>query len=330
MAMSETTEVYLAHTEDELEASTGHKKMVSVMAGHVAQNRNPLRKRLLGTAMLMALIVPVFDGVAHAQDNQTAEGKRAEFAVVSIRQNKSGGSQNMGVLTPDGYEMKNMFLAAPILFAYVPQTGGASAYSDDQVIGLPAWATSDEYRYNISAKVGEADLTDFRNPAKQAAMVRGMLQSMLADRLKLVVHRSMKNGAVYSLTVGKNGPKFKESNPAESHPGAHPFPGGGMLSSERSEGEITTHFFGISISQLAHSLAANRPVEDNTGLAGKYDITLRRPLPPPPTGQPQQAPAPDLEASPFSLAEQIGLKLEPAKGQVETLVIDHIERPTEN
>ena len=67
---------------------------------------------------------------------------------------------------------------------------------------------------------------------------------MLADRLKLVVHRSTKEGPVYSLVVGKSGPKFKESNPAESHPGTDPFPGGGMLFMEKKDGEITTHFSG--------------------------------------------------------------------------------------
>jgi bla regulator protein blaR1 len=155
---------------------------------------------------------------------------------------------------------------------------------------------------------------------------------MLADRLKLVVHRSTKEARVYSLVVGNSGPKFKESNPAASHPGAHPFPGGGMLSMEIKDGEVTTHFFGISIGQLTHSLSADWTVQDKTGLTGKYDITLQKPLPSsvPPGGQQQQAPAPDLEVSPFSLAQQIGLKLEPAKGQVETLVIDHIERPSEN
>ena len=80
-------------------------------------------------------------GVARAagsQDGHAAtEDKQLKFAIVSIRQNKARGPQNLGTPTPDGYEMKNMFLAAPILTAYVPQNGGASAYSDAQVIGLP-------------------------------------------------------------------------------------------------------------------------------------------------------------------------------------------------
>ncbi|WP_047492289.1 M56 family metallopeptidase [Terriglobus sp. TAA 43] len=306
-------------------------RIVRIMTGNIVQDLTPLWRLLLGTVVFLSLSIPVFFGVVRAasiQDNRRVADKHLKFSVVSIRPSKAGGPQTAGVPTQDGYEMKNMFLALPILSAYVPQTGGASAYSDRQVIGLPSWAYSDDDRYNISAKVDEADLADWHDPLKQPEMLRAMLQSMLADRLKLVVHRDTKDAQVYLLTVGKDGPKFKESNPAEAHAGAHPFPGGGLLSMERSEGEITMHFFGISIAQLTHSLSPDWQVQDQTGLFGKYDITLREPIASSvsPDGS-QQAPA---EASPGSLAQQVGLKLVPAKGKVETLVIDHIERPSEN
>ncbi len=312
------------------------KRIVRIMTECAVQDVTPFRRLLLGTVAFVSLTVPVLFGVVRAagtQDDHIAkEGKRLNFAVVSIRQNKTGGPQNFGRPTPDGYEMKNMFLAAPILTAYVPQSGGASIYSDTQVIGLPAWSESDEDRYDIGAKVDQADLADWQNPGKQPEMLRAMLQSMLADRLKLAVHRSTKEGPVYSLMVAKNGPRFKESNPAESHPGAYPFPGGGMLSMDMKDGEMTVHYFGISIGQLTILLPADRTIQDRTGLIGKYDITLRKPIPAaiPPGVQQQQGPPPEPELSAFSLAEQVGLKLEPAKGQVETLVIDHVERPSEN
>ncbi len=311
------------------------KRIVRIMALRVAKNLTPLRRLMLGAVALGSLIVPVWFGVVHAasiqDDHSATDGKRLKFAVVSIRQNKAGGPQIFGRPTPDGYAMKNMFLAAPIFTAYVPQTGGASHYSDEHVLGLPSWTVSDSDvdRYDISAKVDEADIADWQNPSKQTGMLRAMLQSMLADRLKLVVHRSMKEEPVYLLIVGKNGPKFKESNPAEPHPGAWPFPGGGMMSEERKDGEITSHFFGISIGQIASSLSRGRTVQDRTGLTGKYDITWQQPAPSPPSADGQQQ-SPESEVSPFSLAEQIGLKLESSRGQVETLVIDHIERPSEN
>ena len=215
--------------------------------------------------------------------------------------------------------------------AYVPETGGAAFYSVDQFIGMPAWLTGDEDRYDVDAKVDEADLADWQNPAKQPAILRSMLQAMLEDRLKLVVHRSTREAPVYLLVVGKNGPKFKETNPDELHPGARPMPGGGTLSREEKDDQMTVHYFGISISQLANCVLgdAGRTVEDKTGLAGRYDVTIQRPALQP-SAQQGGISAPDLGPSPASIASQLGLRLVPAKGQVETLVIDHVERPPPN
>jgi uncharacterized protein (TIGR03435 family) len=88
---------------------------------------------------------------------------------------------------------------------------------------------------------------------------------------------------------------------------------------------------------LILSSIVDRPVVDKTGLTGYYDLalpssSLRRP-PPPPGGasQPLDAPSPPLDdESIFAALEALGLRLEPAKGHVETLVIDHVERPSGN
>jgi uncharacterized protein (TIGR03435 family) len=274
---------------------------------------------------------PVFD-VATFEPGDSGI-KQWKFAVVSIRKNNSGGPQHIGVATADGYQMKNLFLGYLILMAYVPQTGGAPSYFVDQFVGMPAWLTSDDDHYDVDAKVDEADLADWQNPAKQPAMLRSMLQAMLEDRLKLAVHRSTREAPVDLLVVGKNGPKFKETNPGELHPGARPMPGGGTLSREENDDQMTVHYFGISIAQLARwVLGARRPVEDKTGLTGKYDVTIERPIPVDPQlgGQQGGISAPDPGPSAASIADQLGLKLEPAKGQVETLVIDHVERPSPN
>jgi uncharacterized protein (TIGR03435 family) len=195
---------------------------------------------------------------------------------------------------------------------------------------MPAWLTGDDDRYDVDAKVDEADLADWQNPAKQPAMVRSMLQAMLDDRLKLVVHRSTREAPVDLLVVGKNGPKFKETNSGELHPGSRPMPGGGTLSREQEDDQMTVHYFGISIAQLATwVLGTGRPVEDKTGLAGRYDVTIQKPALQP-NAQQGGISAPDLGPSAVSIADQLGLKLEPSKGQVETLVIDHVERPSPN
>ena len=189
------------------------------------------KKLLLGAVGILLLAVPIVAGAVWAQTGQTEdtsapESKNLKFAVVSIRQSKSGGSQNWGEATPDGYEMRNMFLMAPILTAY-PPTGGASAY--DRVIGGADWLGND-WNYNIDAKVDPADLADWQNPKKQPAMLRAMLQAMLADRMKLKVHRITKEGPVYALVVGGKGSRLKETDPNDPHPGAYPMPGGGKTS----------------------------------------------------------------------------------------------------
>jgi uncharacterized protein (TIGR03435 family) len=258
----------------------------------------------------------------------SAESKQWKFAVVSIRKNNSGGPQHIGVTTADGYQMKNLFLGYLFLMAYVPQTGDETFYSADQFIGIPAWLIGDDDHYDVDAKVDEADLADWQNPARQPAMLRSMLQAMLEDRLKLVIHRSTKEAPVFLLVVGKNGPKFKETNPGELHPGARPMPGGGTLSREQNDDQMTVHYFGISMAQLARFVLgdAGHPIQDKTGLMGKYDVTIVRPMPEG-AGTPEVKP---VETSAADIANQLGLKLEPAKGQVETLVIDHVERPSPN
>ncbi len=150
---------------------------------------------------------PVFD-VATIEHGDSGI-KQWKFAVVSIRENNSGGPQHGGVATADGYQMKNLFLWYLIRIAYVPQTGGAAFYFVDQLIGMPAWLTSDDDRYDVDAKVDEADLADWQNPAKQPAMLRSMLQAMLEDRLKLVVHRSTREGPVDLLVLGKRRAKIQ-------------------------------------------------------------------------------------------------------------------------
>ena len=263
--------------------------------------------------------------------NANSATKQWKFAVVSIRENNSGGPQHAGVPTPDGYQMKNLFLGYLIRMAYVPQTGGAAFYSIDQLTGMPDWLTSVDDRYDVDAKVDEADLADWQNPAKQPAMLRSMLQAMLEDRLKLVVHRSTIEAPVDLLVVKKNGPKFKETNPDELHPGTRPMPGGGTLSREERDDQMTVHYFGISISQLANFVLgdAGRTIEDKTGLAGRYDVTIQRPALQP-SAQQGGISAPEVGSSAASIADQLGLKLEPAKRQVEILVIDHVERPSPN
>jgi bla regulator protein BlaR1 len=293
----------------------GELLQIVAFAGLVALAAEPLSKAL----------------AQEATQPSMKEQKQHEFSTVSIRRGEGDGAQQPGTATPDGYRMRNMFLAFPLMTAYVPQTGGASMYADDQVVGMPAWMTGDTDLYDIDAKVDEGDLGDWQNPALQPGMLREMLQSMLRDRLKLAVHRSSKTGPVYALVVAKSGPKFKQTNPNDAHAGSYPFPGGGRIAMETQGDQIKIRYFGITIAQLASMWSGmeGRPVEDRTGLTGKYDVTIQKPAHPVTPGAPNGQ-GDNADSSVYEQAEQLGLKLESAKGEIETLVIDHVQHPSEN
>jgi uncharacterized protein (TIGR03435 family) len=155
---------------------------------------------------------------------------------------------------------------------------------------------------------------------------------MLAVRLKLVVHRSTRFSQVYLLAVSQIGPKLNETEPADPHSGSYRFPGGGRLSMELRGDQMMIHDFSISMAQIANlcSNQVGRPVQDKTGLSGQYDITIQKTAHPVTPGQPIDSTHDSFDPSIVSLMKGLGLKLESAKEPVEMLVIDHVERPTEN
>ena len=279
-------------------------------------------KILLFGLGLVAVCVPTIGSSQAVR----ADAKPMAFEVVSIRQHKGDYVTPSNGPTADGYRMTNMSLAVPIVTAYVPQTGNSALYMKNQVKGIPDWMRD---QYDIEAKVSEADLAEWHKPAAQNAMLQAMLQAMLADRLKLAVHRDIKEVPVYSLVVGKSGPKFKEANAAEAHQGVTLPNGGGTIVPE--DGGHTVHFYAVSMTSLVSVLStwAGRPVQDKTGLTGKYDLQMPNPAMPVASAD-GSAVAPDPQGSVVTSMEDLGLKLVPGKGQVETLVIDHVERPSEN
>ena len=142
---------------------------------------------------------------------------------------------------------------------------------------------------------------------------RQIFKTLLADRFNLNVHQTVEEKTVYALVVAKNGPKLKESAPdARSI----------MRMTGTNYAEMTVSKW--TIEQLARQLSSQTesPVLDKTGLAGSYDFKLAW------TGESNENPAyPPLLTA---LQEQLGLKLESQKAPVEILVIDRIEKPSEN
>jgi len=275
-----------------------------------------------------AAVDPAASGAA------AAPAKAYTFDVVSIRQNNTPLRGQRGIPqsgpTADGYRLTNDNLLLVLLAAYVPQAGGATFYGLAQIKGIPNWSE----RYDIDARISDADRAAWQNPAEQKVMLQAMLQAMLADRCKLAVHREIKEVPVYSLVVAKGGPKFKETDPTVEHPAGYKLPWGGEITMTFSNDGGSYKMYGISMASFAtwFSSWAGRPVQDKTGLTGKYDLTMKQPAlsgPSPGEQQDETASDPGGSAS-YSMVKDLGLKLESAKGQVETLVIDHMERPSEN
>jgi uncharacterized protein (TIGR03435 family) len=189
-----------------------------------------------------------------------------------------------------------------------------------QISGAPAWAESE--RYNITAKPAADGM-----PNRQ--QIEGMLQKLLADRFKLTFHRDKKELSVYAVTVAKGGSKM-----AATTADANALPGLGL----RGLGDLVARNANMSdFAALLQSTVLDRPVVDQTGLKGRFDFTLRwtpdefqfaslsAGIPRPAADAPD-APPP-LNAA---VENQLGLKIDSAKATVETLVIDHVEKPSDN
>ena len=165
-----------------------------------------------------------------------------------------------------------------------------------------------------------------------------MLQTLLADRFKLIVHREIRELPVYLLVVAKNGPKLHKSklgtNPDEIRDSS--------LESGRGGGKIIAP--SITTQNLAGmlTLALGRTVLDKTGLTDSYDLTLQWtadradvPTPNAPHNSQRGSEAasevdPSWPSIFTAIQEQLGLKLEEGKGPVEVIVIDHVEKPSGN
>ena len=191
-------------------------------------------------------------------------------------------------------------------------------------------ATADKLR-----KLGE--------PPQAEPVRQHMLQVLLVDRFKLAVHRETKELPIYSLVVAKGGSKLHEAKPGDTYPNGIKGPDGrpvprGSHFMRMGRGELTAQ--GIGMDDIAHLLTrqTGRTVVDNTGLKGNYDFTLHwtpdqiAPTPNGPgSGGPDSSTSSESGPSIFTaIQEQLGLKLESQKGPVEILVVDHVERPSEN
>jgi uncharacterized protein (TIGR03435 family) len=266
-------------------------------------------------------------GFATAQTPTTA---RPEFAVASIKPNHTGCCTTYGAGN-GGSGGKNVTLKILIAFAYHLQ--------QFQISGGPRWIDSEHFDVE-----GKAE-----NPKADPEQLRLMLRSLFEDRFKLKVHRETKEGPVYALVLAKGGAKIKLSRDQSPEnvdgpvpPGAGPNHGAIRIGAGNLVGNaVTLSWFATMLSQRL-----DRLIVDKTNLTGRYDIRLQWT---PNAGEypydlggnrlptsiiDMSGTAVTLDPSGPSIfsamQEQLGLKLESAKAPVELLVIDHVEKPSEN
>jgi len=216
--------------------------------------------------------------------------------------------------------------------------------SPDRISGAPSWLSSNsaESIFEIEATAAKGSLPPGLPPHELVDRERLMLQALLADRFKLMIRRESKEMPIYSLVVGKGGPKLQKADiqekdcPESSEGGAagasltcHQFTGG------RGRG---LHGRAVDVSDLVSFVQnwTDRPLFDKTGVKGLYRIDtepfqpmeLSSTAPPPGTKQDgvDLADLPTL----FTVFERLGLRMESQKGRVDTYVIEHIQKPAEN
>jgi uncharacterized protein (TIGR03435 family) len=251
---------------------------------------------------LAALVVVTLSCVPiRAQSNTTSS---PAFDVVSIKPTVSnrGGGPGPFISTTAGRLFGRGSLQFFLQYAY-----GVQAF---QIAGRPGWFSTD--RFDIEAKEPQGDNHYSQFPQ--------MLRPVLTDRFHLATHRETRQLGIYSLVVARDGPKLTAGH-ATDEQGTRG--GNGQLVATR----MTMRAFASMLSRIT-----SRLVQDRTGLDGEFNFTL--------TWTPDEFQRPDpLGRPPVSregaglftaLQEQLGLRLDAGTGPVDVLVVDRVERPSDN
>jgi len=292
---------------------------------------------LFVAAGLMALAVPPSLGQAGAATTPTSSlpantpyVATMTFDVASVRENRDA---DVNV----SFTMSGQFVPHTAMFRAINWTienliGYAYGVNENQIVGAPKWPWPTlfviEAKGDSAADAKMATMTKEQQLAEQQHMLRALLE----ERFKLKTHLETKEGDVYNLVVSKRGPKLgaEGSMPTSAEElktfGDHPVP---LYQKNDGQGyDFIAH--GCSMDQLVQFLSAlfGKPVTDKTELTGKYDFVLKY------KGRwDRDRNADDLDPTPpmdRALQEELGMKVEGAKGPAKVLVIDHIDKPSEN
>ena len=295
-----------------------------IMTNRTAVKLSVARKAVLASVGAIVLVAPILAQSVPLPSFEVASVKPTSAGPVSVGVFGGAGLR----FTPGGaFEAYNVTLGSIIRFAY--------GLRDFQTVGGPEWLHTD--RFDIQAR-GPQGAPDSDGPRR--------LQSLLAERFALKVHRETRDRPSYALVLARSngslGPRIRKSDgpPAPSAFNA----AGGPCTPPGPPGPISMRLCGVTMAQLVDTylpMYTDRRVVDRTGLAGGFDVALNfdnRQIAPgagpggglPLSPQAAEPAAADAVSIFTALEEQLGLKLEAQTGPAEVLVIDHVERPTPN
>jgi uncharacterized protein (TIGR03435 family) len=317
-----------AHLDAALAATGG--SLSNRIARLLGQPRPVIRTGLGPDVIAVAGLLAV---AASGLFSQSADPPR--FAVVSIKRNPSREQLTMAAPMGVGYRPGGRLVAGNAPLTMLIQR--AYAVQGFQVVGGPVWINTDGY--DIEAK------PQSKNDQKGMWL---MLQTLLADRFKLVMHRETRNLPVFDLQAARNGPKLAPAAggcsealttlPERGQPRPAPPCGPGLLKSGTG---LAMEGISVPMPAFAKMLSTlmGREVIDKTGFTGRFGLHLEFAMDDALVGLPNRVGAnPSGEPADSAgrasirtaLQEQLGLKLQASTGPVDVLVIDHVERPTEN
>jgi bla regulator protein blaR1 len=334
------------------------QRIERIMAGRVSKNLNPARKALLAGACVAAVGAPIVIGliVVPRSSAQSADtGQKFEAASIRLSACNNTGPASAFIASNGGRRAPTpgrVILECAHLREVIQRAYGYPDPNNNplrgQVLGGPEWLDSDTF--DIEAK---AERTP---PPSQ--MQGPMMRALLEDRFRLKAHRETRDVPIYELTVAKGGPKLYATKAGSCITTDSDQPQGQSELPHCGGHTENGHGFDLYGSTLANlckvlSLKLDRDVIDQTGISGLFDIHLdlaRDPATPAVgTGAPNDAESirpgdttsmvkgflRDIRQSSDgliipALQQQLGMKLESAKGSAGFLVIDHIEKPTEN
>jgi uncharacterized protein (TIGR03435 family) len=239
------------------------------------------------TSALLAAAAIASSVVVRAQAPQP----KTAFEVVSVKVSRTDGPFRMAPWDTDRFSATHIPLRILVTLAYL--------IDDDLITGLPGWAASERYDINARAEAGTTLIVPTAAP---------LLRQLLTDRFKLTAHRESREVSGYALVVAKGGPALKAST-LTTMQGIASTPGGLRARS-------------TDINQFVSMLkrVVGRPVRNDTGLQGLFDITLDY--------APEGATDSDKPSVYTALQEQLGLRLESRRVVAEHVVVDHVEHPT--